>query len=251
MTQRVRGPISVPTEPKEWVVHDGTFRCPYLAGQTARLPLRLPSRPLSRAELSQRLEQGDRRQGYFLYRTHCPTCHACEPIRVDVPRFHPGKTQRRVLRRGDRAIETYVGRPTVSREKVALYNRHKVERGLLTGDGRIGATGYREFLVETCAETIELDYFVDRKLVGVAVADVAADALSAVYCYYDPAHGRLSLGTYSVLKMIELCRRWGMPWVYLGLYVARCRPMSYKTSFLPHERLVDGRWRRFEKEEHP
>src|SRR5689334_8155881 len=117
--------------PPEWLVHDGLIRCPYLPDEIARLPLRLPSRPLVRAELAERLRQGDRRQGPFLYRPQCPTCRACQAIRIDVGTFQPSRSQRRVFRRGEVEITTEVARPAVSDEKVHLYNRHKIERGLL------------------------------------------------------------------------------------------------------------------------
>jgi leucyl-tRNA---protein transferase len=227
-------------------VYDAPSRCPYLPGQTARLPLRLPARPLRPEEFAKRLQAGDRRQGLLLYRASCPACHACEPIRVDVNAFVADKTQRRIFRRGEATLQTQIGRPAVTREKVALYNRHKLERGLLVGDGLVNADGYEQFLVETCTDTIEMTYRYDRILVGVAVADRAADALSAVYCFYNPDFARFSPGTYSVLKQVALCRAWGLRYLYLGLYIADCRAMNYKARYLPHERFIDGTWRRFE-----
>ena len=125
---------------------------------------------------------------------------------------------------------------------MALYNAHKIERGLLISDGLIDAAGYEQFLVESCADTIELRYRLDGRLIGVAIADRAADALSAVYCFYDPDHAALSLGTYSILKQLALCRTWGLRYLYLGLYVGGCHAMRYKARYLPHERLVGGVW---------
>jgi arginyl-tRNA--protein-N-Asp/Glu arginylyltransferase len=233
--------------PPEWLVSDTPMRCPYLSGQTARLPLRLPVRPLRRNEFAHRLEEGDRRQGLLLYRPNCPTCHACEAIRIDVEAFAPNKTQRRVLRRGEATILTQIGRPTVTAEKVALYNRHKIERDLLIGNELVDAASYEQFLVETCTDTIELTYHHRGRLVGVAITDLASDALSAVYCFYDGRHARLSPGTYSILKQITLCRLWGLRYLYLGLYVAACTSMNYKADYLPHERLIGGVWRRVER----
>jgi arginyl-tRNA--protein-N-Asp/Glu arginylyltransferase len=233
-------------EPLEWVVYDAPVRCPYLPGETARLPLRLPARRLRPDELAQRLRAGDRRQGLLLYRPRCPACHACEAIRIDVTAFRPDKTQRRVFRRGEAAVQTHVGRPSLTPEKVALYNRHKRERGLLISDGLIDADGYEQFLVDTCTDTIELTYRTADRLVGVAIADRAGDALSAVYSFYEPSYARLSPGAYSILKQVALCRDWGLRYLYLGLYVADCRAMRYKARYRPHERLIEGRWRRFD-----
>lgn len=232
---------------REWVVYDEYSPCPYLPGQIARMPLRLPVEPLSREALSQRLEAGDRRQGALLYRPRCPGCQACQAIRIPVDTFVPNRTQRRTFRRGEALLETRIGPPVADLERVRLYNRHKIERRLLRADGLIDRGLYEEFLVETCAETFELSYWLDGKLVGVAITDRAADALSAVYCYYDPAYSRLSLGTYSILKQLALCREWNLRYLYLGLYVEGCPTMAYKSLFFPHERLIHGRWRCFDR----
>ncbi|HYJ08439.1 MAG TPA: arginyltransferase, partial [Polyangiaceae bacterium] len=81
------------------------------------------------------------------------------------------------------------------------------------------------------------------------IVDRSSEALSAVYCYYDPAHERLGLGTYSILKQLELCRMWGLRYLYLGLYIAESVHMRYKARFQPHERLLDGRWVEFRSDE--
>jgi leucyl-tRNA---protein transferase len=233
-------------EPREWVVHDVPSPCVYLDGETARLPLRLPERRLSAAELSARLAAGDRRQGILFYRPSCPSCRACEAIRIDVGQFRPTRTQRRIFRRGEAEITTSIGRPDVSAERVALYNRHKLERGLSAGEGPVDEDMYRELLAASCVDTFELVYRHAGEIVAVAITDRAADSLSAVYCYFDPDFSRLSPGAYSILKQIELCHAWNLRYLYLGLHVRGCGPMRYKVGYLPHERLVGGAWRRFD-----
>jgi arginine-tRNA-protein transferase len=233
-------PRIIPGTPPEIVVYDEPHDCPYVPGRVAVLPLRVPSRRLTGEELEQRLAAGDRRQGMFLYRTACPQCRACEPIRLDVRTYQPNRSQRRALARGDARLRYEVGPPLLDETRVELYNRHKQLREL--GDGEIDLAGYRQFLVMTCCESFEIRYMLDDKLVGVALADRSTDALSAVYCFYDPSYEELSLGTYSILKQVELCRTWGLRYLYLGLYIGDCERMRYKARFLPHERLLDGRW---------
>lgn len=233
----------LPGIPAEVVVHDELTDCPYLPGRVARLPMRLPVRPLRHDELDERLRAGDRRQGLLLYRPSCPECNACEPIRVHVASFRPGRTARRVLRRGDRTLRTELGPALVDERRVELYNLHRLERGLAFGPA-IDAEGYRAFLGLSCCDSFEIRYYLDDVLVGVALTDRSETALSAVYCYYDPSLERLSPGSYSILKQLELCRHWQLTWLYLGLYVQGCRAMQYKIRWLPHERRVDGRWQR-------
>lgn len=237
----------LPGSPPELVVYDEPQPCPYLTGYVARLPLRIPARPLTRVELEQRLSAGDRRQGIFLYHTSCPSCRACEPIRLNVHEFSPGRSHRRTLAQGNRLIRTELGPALVDDRRIALYNRHKQLRGLGSGRAPIDFDGYREFLVLSSCETFELRYFLDSELIGVALVDRSEDSLSAVYCYYDPSFGRLGLGTYSILKQLELCREWGLTYLYLGLYIEGSEHMRYKARFLPHERLLDGNWVRFSR----
>ena len=232
-------------QPPELVVHDELQPCPYLADRVSRLPLRIPARGLERAELEQRLSRGDRRQGLFLYRPACPGCVACEPIRLELSRFQPNRSQRRALSRGDELLHVEVGEPVADQERVALYNRHKALRGLSAGQGEVDVRSYREFLAMSCCDTLEIRYRLGGELVGLAIADRSSEALSAVYCYYEPAHERLSLGTYSILKQLELCRLWGLKYLYLGLYIAESVHMRYKARFLPHQRLLDGKWYEF------
>ena len=231
--------------PPELVVHDELQPCPYLEDRVSRLPLRIPARGLERDELEARLSRGDRRQGLFLYRPACPGCVACEPIRVDLQRFQPNRSQRRTLTRGDQLLTVELGEPVADAERVALYNRHKALRGLSAGQGEVDVRSYREFLAMTCCDTIEVRYRLGRELVGVAIADRSSEALSAVYCYYDPSYERLGLGTYSILKQLELCAMWELRYLYLGLYIGDSLHMRYKARFLPHERLLDGQWQEF------
>jgi leucyl-tRNA---protein transferase len=232
-------------QPAEIVVYDSEHECGYLPSRTARLPLRHPVARLSAEAFDDRLAAGDRRSGRFLYRAECPHCRACEPIRLDVERFCPDRTQRRMLRRGDQLLETRLAAPVVDQERVDLYNAHLFGRGLDRSSEPMTAGDYREFLVQSCCETLELSYWHDRRLVGVAIADAGKTSLSAVYCYYDPAFAKLSLGTYSILRQVEWCRQTGRRYLYLGFYIAQSPHMRYKARFLPHQRLVDGVWRDF------
>lgn len=234
-------------DPPELLVHDEVIPCPYLDDERARMPLRLPVMALSPSQLDTRLAQGERRQGRLVYRTACPRCTACEAIRIPVVEFRLGKSQRRVWRRGRERLEVGLGPPRVDARRVELYNKHKRMRGLTTGDEPMTEKGYHALLADSCCDSFELRYSLDGVLVGVAIVDRADRSLSAVYCYYDPEHAALGIGTFSILYQLELCRRWKLDYLYLGLTIDACRPMTYKSRFLPHERLGEGGWRRVER----
>jgi arginine-tRNA-protein transferase len=232
--------------PPEIVLRDEEEACVYLPGRRARQPLRQPVRPLTGAEFDGRLEAGDRRAGPLLYNQACPACAACEPLRIDLRAFEPSRSQRRAQAKGDAAVTIRLGPLEVDEARLALYRTHEAGRGL-DRDGRppIDALGYESFFATSCVEGFEVRHFVDGQLAAVAITDRGARSLSAVYTFWDPSRSDLSLGTYSILTQIALGRRMGLDWLYLGLAIRENHSMAYKLAFMPHERRIDGVWRRF------
>ena len=228
-----------------FVVSNDPEPCPYLPDATMQLPLRMPTARLTPELFDQLLDEGDRRSGPLLYRPSCPSCTACQAIRVHVPTFSPTRSQRRSVRRNaDVSVERV--RPSVSADHLRLYNRHARERGLSLRDQPATETDYRFFLVETSVDSWELRYLVGGRLIAVSVLDFGHTAVSSVYHYFDPDESHRSLGVFSVLREIELCRELGVEWYYLGLYVEACSHLSYKAEYFPHQRRIDGRWHQFE-----
>lgn len=233
------------------LVYDGLQRCPYREGQVARMPLYRQLRRLTLAEADVRFGNAERRVGTCLYRTACPTCRACEGLRIPVAEFTPSKSQRRVLNRWQGRARIEYGAVTSSDEKLLMFNRHKHERGLIADDDPIMTdAGYVGWLVHSCVPTMEMRYFLDDRLVGIGVVDLGRTSMSSVYFYFepDPSLSKFAPGVFSVLQEIELCRRTGRDHLYLGLYVPDCSHLNYKASYRPHERLFDGDWRRVDAE---
>ncbi len=230
------------------VIVDETEPCPYIEGQLARLPLTVPDRIITLAEADRRLALGHRRTGEYVYQTQCPNCVACEPIRIPVPEFEFSKSHKRVLRRGDEKFAQQLGPLKADSTRVSLFNRHRKLRGLAKRDADIDFEEYAWGFVRSCFTSFEITYYLGSRLVCLAVCDVGETSLSAVYTFYEPKLADDSLGTYSILKQIEFCQSQGLQHLYLGYYVEECRSMKYKARFLPHERLLDGAWVRFEKD---
>ena len=80
-------------------------------------------------------------------------------------------------------------------------------------------------------------------LVDQILTDRLGDGFSAVYSFFAPELDRQSLGTYAILWLIKRARAEGLPYVYLGYWVAESRKMAYKARFRPCEILVGGTWR--------
>ena len=54
-----------------------------------------------------------------------------------------------------------------------------------------------------------------------------------------------SLGTWSILWLVEECRRQGLPYVYLGYWIEESPKMAYKARFPALERLTGKGWAAF------
>ena len=80
------------------------------------------------------------------------------------------------------------------------------------------------------------------ELVSVAVTDQQVEGLSAIYTFFDPDLDARSLGGWSILQQIELCRQASLPYLYLGYWIRDSRKMRYKIDYRPVELFLDGRW---------
>ena len=82
------------------------------------------------------------------------------------------------------------------------------------------------------------------RLFAVSVCDTVGDALSSVYCYYDPDERRRALGTFMALAEIAQCRRLALRWLSLSLacsLFAVCSVYSWYPKSIPG-RVVDFRY---------
>lgn len=215
--------------------------CSYLAGREATtvfVDLRYPKNPALYAALS---HLGFRRSGSHIYRPECSRCSACIPVRIPVARFRPRRIHRRI-RAANRDLTFRIRPPRFESEHFALYRRYISTRHAGGGmdDPSIGQ--YRDFLTSAWCDTLFFEYSLGAAVVAVSVIDRLTDAFSCVYTFFDPAHGRRSLGTYAILHAIEATQRRSLEWLYLGYYIAESPKMRYKGDYRPQERLVDGRW---------
>jgi len=214
------------------------------------MPLQVPTSKLTPEQLDQMLAVGYRRSGWFFYKTQCPTCVACEPLRLDVDQFQASRSQRRAQKRGDRFLQTRIAPPSIDARRLELFNRHRSERQLNQGDGPVDMSDYQAYLVNSYTAVLELSLWLEEKLIAVSITDVGYDSLSAVYCYFDPDHAEFNPGTYAILQQLNLARVRGFRWLYLGLMVAANSHLKYKANFRPHQRLIAGQWQVFDHKGH-
>ena len=231
---------------RERVVYEELEPCPYIEGESSLMPLRWQLWKLTPTEFDQSLAQGDRRVGKMLYRTSCPACKACEPIRVPVDTFRMSKSQKRVWKKCSN-VSVEMGRVLFTPERLNMYNRHKHERGLAKNERLMSQESYEGWFSKTCTDTREFRYRVDDKLVGLSILDFGEKDISSVYFFFDPDYSHLSLGTFSALFEIDWMKRAGMRYYYLGLFVESCAHLNYKGKYYPNQRLINGEWVPFSK----
>jgi leucyl-tRNA---protein transferase len=208
---------------------------------------------MTSAEYLQRLTEGWRRFGRMLFRPACPTCQACQSLRVVVDRFRPDRSQKRARRLNEGAVELRIGKPAVSKAKLALYDCYHVYQTGHKGWPQHPAkdtASYADSFVRHPFLVEEWCYYLDGRLVGVGYVDVLPDAeaggLSAIYFFYDPQEKNRSLGTYNVLCVIDEAKRRDLRYAYLGYFVEGSPGMTYKTQFTPNQlRGKDGVWADF------
>jgi arginine-tRNA-protein transferase len=219
--------------------------CPYIPGRAERkLIVELTGRgagpfydDLSRA--------GFRRSHRFAYRPACRQCTACVPVRIAVDQFADSRSTRRVrnLNRGLTA-RLVAGRATP--EQFLLFAAYQHSRHSDSDMAGMSYADYRSMVEDSAVRTAIAEFRdSDGVLAAVALFDRLDDGFSAVYTFYDPSRGKQSLGTWSILWLVAECRRQGLPFVYLGYWIAESPNMAYKARFPALERLTDRAWAPF------
>lgn len=222
--------------------------CPYLPG---RYEKKVFTHLLSEnaIALNDTLTQaGFRRSQNIAYRPACDGCSACVSVRIIVDEFEPNRSFRRVLaRNADLIGEMVPARAT--QEQFSLLRSYLDARHAEGGMADMTPLDYVSMIEDTTVRTSLVEYRMrgDGQMPGLlratSLTDTLEDGLSMVYSFFDTLAQDRSLGTYMVLEHVERARAMGLPYVYLGYWVADCRKMAYKMRFRPIEALGMDGWR--------
>lgn len=217
------------------------YPCSYLSDKLARSQVATPSHLIDGPVYGELVRAGFRRSGAFTYRPHCDHCRACVPVRIVTEEFRSNRAQRRAWNK-HRSIEAEMLDLKYSPEHYALYLRYQSQRHSGGGMDQDSREQYRHFLLQSNVDTRLVEFRDHGVLRMVSIIDELQDGLSSVYTFFDPEMRGASLGIYSILWQVELCRRLDLPYLYLGYWIAQSRKMAYKVQFQPMQGLTNGRW---------
>jgi len=216
--------------------------CPYIGGRAERkliVELGGNGAALFYDDLSR---AGFRRSHGFAYRPACRGCSSCVPVRIAVDRFAHTRSTRRI-RNANRDLSGRLLAARATPEQFRLFSAYQRSRHSDSDMASMSYGDYRGMVEDTPVRTgIVESRDISGELVAASLIDLLDDGVSAVYSFYDPQQPRRSLGTWSILWLVEQCRHDGQPYVYLGYWIADSPKMAYKARFPALERLVDGAW---------
>ncbi len=225
--------------------------CPYLAGKSERKVF-TELTGAHASELNDALGKiGFRRSQGVAYRPSCLDCSACVSVRVLTDEFRPNASQKKVLKRHSDLVVTAC-KPWSTDEQFSLLQRYLAARHPGGGMSAMDEIDYSDMVEQSPVHTHVVEYrepsVGDRagRLIGACLTDQQADGVSMIYSFFEPGdESRPSLGNFIIMDHIQRARRAGLPYVYLGYWIAGSKRMEYKTRFRPMERLGSNGWSRF------
>lgn len=216
--------------------------CGYLENRQARSGFVHPSVTMDTGLYSQLIAQGFRRSGDHVYKPYCQGCQACVPTRLPVAQFLPDRRQKRCAKRNAQT-RVVIKNAAFDPRHFQLYHRYLRARHDKPGDPvETTPDDYLNFLASSWCETLFVEFLIAGQLAAVAVVDVVADGLSAVYTFFDPDFADYSPGVYAVLWQIQTARHWDLDYLYLGYWIADCRKMRYKIDYQPLSGFIHCQW---------
>lgn len=182
------------------------------------------------------IERGYRRFGKMYFRPICSTCQECQSIKIDVANFEFSKSQRRVIKKGEK-LKSYIQVPTLTQEHLTLFNKYHLymkDKKEWEFQETTAQHYYNSFVNGHSNFGYEVLYFDGDKLIGVDLIDILEDGISSIYFYYDPDYTQFSLGKLSLYNQIKFAKKSNKKWIYLGYYVQECPSLSYKAHYKPY-----------------
>jgi arginyl-tRNA--protein-N-Asp/Glu arginylyltransferase len=226
--------------------------CPYLPGRVERKVFTELKGDDAQALNDALTLIGFRRSQNVAYRPACEDCQCCVSVRVRVNEFEPTRSMRRILAK-NRDIEMSEVAAWASEEQFMLLKRYLRHRHPDGGMTHMDAIDFASMIESSPIDSRIIEYRLQPddptglssgKLLAGCLTDILSDGLSLVYSFFEPTERSRGLGNFVVLSHIDYARRLGLPYVYLGYWIADCRKMAYKTIYQPLDQLTQDGWKK-------
>jgi arginyl-tRNA--protein-N-Asp/Glu arginylyltransferase len=216
--------------------------CPYLPGRLERRLVAALAGNDPDLLHDRLLRAGFRRSQGYAYRPACAGCQACVPVRIPVAQFVFRRPWRRILRDNADLVASE-RRAVATPEQYALFRRYLDRRHATSGMAEMTWPEFQAMIDDSPIDTRLIEWRrPDRNLIAASLTDCARSGLSGVYKFFDPDEAHRSLGSLIILWHVQHAAELGLPYVYLGYWIAGSQKMAYKARFQPLEQLTPGGW---------
>ncbi|EQC44007.1 arginyltransferase [Bacteriovorax sp. Seq25_V] len=206
-------------------------KCPYLQGQLEQHQFFFASE-IEKEEMDFLLSEGWRKFGQFQFRPKCHGCQKCLPIRLKVDKFHPSKSQRKILKKNS-DIKVYFSPLIFRKEHFALYLKHSSAR--FESKHVDNEEDFRQTFYQYTGTQLVSEFFLNDKMIAFGILEKGLTSLSSVYFVFDPDYSKRNLGTFGALKEIEYAMDDNLSHYYLGYWIEENKSMAYKSQFKPNQ----------------
>lgn len=191
--------------------------------------------------------QGWRHFGAYFFRysvaTHWGDVRSVIPLRIDLTKFTPSRSQKRVLAK-NREVRVVIRDAFIDEAKDDLFYCHRNRFNHNIPDS------IYDFLSDQPATVPcrmrEICVCDDDRLVAVSFLDVGRNSTSAVYAMFDPAESKRSPGIFTMLEAIRYSRELNCRYYYPGYAHSEPSIYDYKKNFNGLEYFDwKGKWRPF------
>jgi arginine-tRNA-protein transferase len=154
-------------------------------------------------------------------------CHVI-PLRIELARFAPSVSQRRILKKND-DVEVVIRDTAIDDAKEALFLRHRERFKDNVPDSLYNFLS-KEPASVPCRNQ-EIAVYGEGHLLAFSFLDIGETATSAVYAAFEPEESKRSLGIYTMLLAIEHTRTLGCRHYYPGYAFREPGMYDYKKNF--------------------
>jgi arginine-tRNA-protein transferase len=156
------------------------------------------------------------------------------PLRIDLDRFTPSRSQRRILAK-NRDVQVVIRDTVIDEEKERMFYGH-----IRRFRERVPSSLY-DFFSHTPASVPcrneEICVYLNERLIAASFLDIGETATSGVYAMFDEAEARRSLGIFTILAAMRYSRERGCRYYYPGYAYHEPSFYDYKKNFAGLEYL--------------